>query len=48
MGTEVAKLKMVPRSEMEIMSCDVGKGKVHPVTGHDAPEGSGSIALLFL
>ena len=35
----MAKLKVVSRSEMEIMSCDVDKGKAHPVTGHDAPEG---------
>jgi len=25
-----------------------GKGKGHPVTGHETQEGSGSIALLFL
>jgi hypothetical protein len=25
-----------------------GKGKIHPVTGHEGPEGSSGIALLFL
>jgi len=25
-----------------------GKGKVHPTTGHEGPEGSRGIALLFL
>ena len=39
MGTVVAKLKMVPLSEMETMSCNAGKGKVHRVTGHDDPVG---------
>jgi hypothetical protein len=27
--------------------CTKGKGKVHPITGHESPEGSTGISLLF-
>jgi hypothetical protein len=30
---------MVPRLEVETMSCNAGNGKLHPVTDHDDPEG---------
>ena len=29
-------------------NCNIGKDKVLPITGHEGPEGSRCIALLFL
>ena len=34
--------------EMNISDLEKGKGKVRPRTGHEGPEGSTGIVLLFL
>jgi hypothetical protein len=40
--------QLLPVAQEMVLQYGKGKGRFHPITGHEVPDGSTDIALLFL